>query len=257
MTIEKYHPSPALAPFIKEFLILESDVDVINNTIPNTSLVMSFRYRGNVLLIDGDKKDMLPANTVAGLRRVHRHFYYMKGTANILVIFNEGGINAFTRVPAHKLFGLSISCDNLFPKAELGRVLERLEQAVTNSCRIDVIEAFLKEKAAPIREDRLVASSVHLIKQHKGIVRIKKLASSLHISHDAFEKRFRACVGSTPRQYASIVRLRYLIDKFPTCSSLTEAAHEAGYFDQSHFIKDFRLFTGKTPTEFFKSSMFW
>jgi AraC-like DNA-binding protein len=39
--------------------------------------------------------------------------------------------------------------------------------------------------------------------------------------------------------------------------TLTDAAYQAGYFDQSHFIKDFRLFTGRTPKDFFSDFQYW
>ncbi|MNZ68691.1 Helix-turn-helix domain protein [compost metagenome] len=103
----------------------------------------------------------------------------------------------------------------------------------------------------------MVKNAVQLIKQNNGNIRIKDLATDLHISQDPFEKRFRAIIGSTAKQYASIIRLRHLINSYPSYDSLTEASFEAGYFDQSHFIKDFRLFTGQTPKDFFKSSLYW
>jgi AraC-like DNA-binding protein len=64
-------------------------------------------------------------------------------------------------------------------------------------------------------------------------------------------------VGSSPRQFTSIVRLRYFIDRYSPYSSLTTASYEAGYFDQSHFIKDFKQFTGETPRQFFATARYW
>ncbi len=95
-----------------------------------------------------------------------------------------------------------------------------------------------------------IGDAVRIIKQHNGVVRVKELAASLHISQDAFEKRFRALIGSTPKQYASIIRLRNLITKYPGYASLTEATYQAGYFDQSHFIKDFGLSPGMRQKSF-------
>jgi AraC-like DNA-binding protein len=53
------------------------------------------------------------------------------------------------------------------------------------------------------------------------------------------------------------VRLRKVIDTYDPATNLTEAALTAGYFDQAHFIKDFRSFTGQSPQEFFKSPLYW
>jgi AraC-like DNA-binding protein len=51
--------------------------------------------------------------------------------------------------------------------------------------------------------------------------------------------------------------MRHVIDTYTADRSLTDTAHTAGYFDQAHFIKDFKSFTGETPDAFFKSSRFW
>ena len=257
MKIEKFFPSAELTPFIKEFLFIETDLEAESKTIPDTSMVMAFRYMGNVQKMEEERKEALPASAIAGIRKSARLFYYSKETANLLVIFKEGGFNFFSGIPAHELFGQQVSSENLFPSTELNEVLERLAEASTNRNRIDIIQAFLLRKLSNGKPDQLIGNAIQLIKQHSGIVRIKNLAASLHISQDPFEKRFRTVVGSTPKQYASIIRLRNLITKYSLFPSLTDASYEAGYFDQSHFIKDFRLFTGQAPKDFFKSPQYW
>jgi AraC-like DNA-binding protein len=257
MKVERFLPSAILLPFVREFLIIESDLDIRSKTIPDTSMVMAFRYMGNVVRIQGEEKLILPSTAVAGLRRSVRQFAYAKHTANLLIIFTPGGINAFSRLPAHELFEQHIAAENMFHAADLREILERLAGAANNQCRIDIIQSFLLKYLKKNKPDALIDNAIHSIRQHGGIIKIKDLANSLYISQDAFEKRFRTMVGSTPKQYASIVRLRHLITSYPSYSSLTDASYEAGYFDQSHFIKDFRLFTGQSPRDFFKSPEYW
>lgn len=257
MKIEKYPPSLALSPFVKEYIFIESVQEFDNKTIPDTAMVLSLRYAGNVQKIDGDSKISLPASGITGLRKSARYFHYSAYTANLLVIFNEGGLRAFSKVPCNELYELNISSENLFNTAEINELLERLAESPDNRQRLKIIEAFLVKKLNNNHPDLLVKNAVQLIKQNNGDIRIKDLAADLHISQDPFEKRFRAIIGSTAKQYASIIRLRHLINSYPSYDSLTEASFEAGYFDQSHFIKDFRLFTGQTPKDFFKSSLYW
>jgi AraC-like DNA-binding protein len=257
MKLERFLPSTPLIPFIREFLLIESDGEAGNKIIPDTSLVMAFRYRGSVQTKIGEEKEVLPASVITGLRKSSRMVYYSRDTSNLLVVFKEGGITALSGLPAHELFGLSVSSDNLFQPAGLQEVLERLAEAAHNRERIGLIEAFLLKNLIHRKQDLLMENAVRLIQQNSGLIRIKDLATSLHISQDPFEKRFRTLVGSTPKQYASIIRLRNLIKNYPSYSSLTAASYEAGYFDQSHFIKDFRQFTGETPKDFFQSARYW
>jgi AraC-like DNA-binding protein len=257
MKVEKFFPSAQLLPFIRELLIIESDLDICSKTIPDTSMVMAFRYMGRVVRMQGEEQLALPSTAIAGLRKSVRQFAYTKHTANLLVIFTPGGINAFSRLPAHELFEQHIEAENIFHAEDLREILERLSEAENNQRRIELIQSFLQERLTNNKPDALIGSALHLIRQHGGIIKIKDLANSLYISQDAFEKRFRTIVGSTPKQYASIIRLRHLITAYPSYNSLTDASYEAGYFDQSHFIRDFRLFTGQTPGDFFRSPEYW
>lgn len=54
-----------------------------------------------------------------------------------------------------------------------------------------------------------------------------------------------------------MVRIKSIIDQKQNNQNHIELAFDAGYFDQSHFNKDFKLFTGQTPSEFFKFPSFW
>src|SRR5882757_5003060 len=112
MKVEKFSPAVVLAPFIREFMIIESDREADSKIIPDTSMVMAFRYKGKVLTMEGGAKEAISPGVIAGLRRSARLLRYSKETANLLVIFNEGGIAAFSRIPAHELFGLSISSES-------------------------------------------------------------------------------------------------------------------------------------------------
>ncbi|HVU97436.1 MAG TPA: AraC family transcriptional regulator [Puia sp.] len=253
MRLQRFHPANALQPFIREFVLIETDEATDSLVIPDTSLAMSLRYRGLIMRAE----ETLPGIVISGLRRSVRQFAYAPQTANFLIIFKEGGISGFTRMPANEYFDQSVSAENLFLRQDLERLQEQMAEADTDSERVRRAEAFLLGHLVNPEQDALISNAVRLIRQHNGIIRIDKLASSLYLSKDPFEKRFRRLVGSTPKQYASIIRLRGLIQNFPSYSSLTEASYEAGYFDQSHFIKDFRLFTGRSPKEFFQSSRFW
>jgi AraC-like DNA-binding protein len=95
------------------------------------------------------------------------------------------------------------------------------------------------------------------IKDTNGNLRIKELATSLAISQDPFEKRFRRVIGTSPKQFSNIVRLKHVIEGYQPALSLTDTALAAGYFDQAHFIKEFKSFTGQTPKDFFQAPPAW
>jgi AraC-like DNA-binding protein len=131
-------------------------------------------------------------------------------------------------------------------------VAEQINEADTDVERINVIETFLVSRLTKGPLDELILLAVNLIKQSKGNIKIELLAKKLNISQGQFEKRFRKVVGASPKKFSSIVRLSNILNARPTANKLTELAIDSGYFDQAHFIKDFKSFTGLTPEQYFK-----
>lgn len=236
-------------------MIIENDESRENIVLPDTGLVMAFRYRGTVRWTADGQQDVFPAAVLSGLRKTSRRLLYTDNTANLLVIFRESGTAAFFREPMNEVFGTSASLDQLISPHKLQSILAQLEEADSNQARIRTMERFLLAEKKIYEPDQLIESAVQQIMRASGDVRMKVLLKDLHISQDPFEKRFRRIVGATPKQFSSIIRLRNIIS-LPEMS-FTEKAHAAGYFDQAHFIKDFKTFTGKTPREFYQSGDFW
>jgi AraC-like DNA-binding protein len=253
MHIEQYMPVATLQPFIKAFMIIESEHDLQNYILPDTAVVMAFRLKGSVVASD---YGTLPSAVLAGLRKTFRLLRYEGNTANLLVVFQEDGAAAFFKEPLHELFGESVPLDNLIRRQQIADVTEQLSEAPDHNTRIDIIQHLLLACRKQSQPDLLVHEAVQMIRHAAGNLRVKHLMQELHISQDAFEKRFRKSTGATPKQFASIVRLRGLISRADD-TTLTEMAYNAGYFDQAHFIKDFKSFTGKTPGEFYRSAVFW
>ena len=227
-----------------------------NRVLPDTAMVIAFRYKGLVLDAQG-RRVTLPSSVLTGLQPSSRLLTYDKHTATLLVLLREGGAAAFFREPMHELFGDSLPLDALLPASELTEAEDRLAGATDNRERIRIVEQFLRSKLKWSRPDPLLLQAVTTIQADRGGTAINPLARSLRISQDALEKRFRQAVGTTPKQFARIVRFRHLIRIHKPGQNFTDLAYEGNYFDQAHFINDFRSFTGQTPQNFFKSSVYW
>ena len=168
----------------------------------------------------------------------------------ILVYFTEIGFTHFASHPANELFNLSLSLDEIFDKNSILEVEEKLAIANTDKLRIKIVEQFLASQLKDIQIDKLIVEAVKLIYQSKGTIRVKELNEKLFISQSPFEKRFRKVVGTTPKKLTSIVRFNAVLDNLNETKTLTEICYEHNFFDQAHFIKDFKQFTGDTPQNF-------
>jgi AraC-like DNA-binding protein len=250
-------PSPALQPYIKNFLIIECEQGMVNRLLPDTSIVIAFRLRGHVSYSDDGITHNFPQSVISGIRGSHRLVDYANDTANLLVIFKEGGAAAFFKEPLHELGSISVSLDYLIDPSKVNAIEEELAGAGNDNQRILIVERFLLSELKKTQSDLLVGEAIQKIKLSKGDIKIKELLAGLPISRDPFEKRFRKITGTSPKHFAAIIRLKNLIDNYSGTISLTEAAYSAGYYDQAHFIKDFRSFTGLTPHDFFKAPPLW
>jgi AraC-like DNA-binding protein len=257
MIFSEYIPTELLRPFVKAYRIIESNSELINRVVPNTSLAIAFRFKGKIGYIVNGEQNNLPIATFSGLRKSVRFIKYCGNSSAIIVQFNETGASAFFKQPMHELFEESVSLDNFIVSQKITEIEDQLSEAANHYERIEVVEQFLLSILVNPKPDRLISMAMAKIRSSNGDIRIKELAASLNISHDAFEKRFRRTIGATPKQFASIVRLNSIIYAGPKDRSNLDMAIDSGYYDQPHFNKDFKFFTGQTPTDFFKSGPFW
>lgn len=246
-----YLPSPVLRPFIKSFLIHETDNQSTYDVLPDTSLVIGFQYKGRLSNMVGGEEISLAVSGVSGLADHAKTFKNSPGIGTVLVLFKDGGAAPFFRQPLHELFRESVSLDNFMLRSELLSFENQLVDAKTDAQRIAVVEKFLLSRLNSTTPDQLVAGALGLIYKTQGKIRMKELAEQLHTSQSPLEKRFRQVVGASPKKFASIVRFKNVLQQYDRSRSLTELGYAAGFYDQAHFIKEFRSFTGRTPEDFF------
>ncbi|TGM98828.1 helix-turn-helix domain-containing protein [Leptospira dzoumogneensis] len=258
MNIETFLPSKNLQPYIREFLIIGSEEGMQNRILPGSSLVISFRINGKITHKEENLESILPMSGITGLRRMPRLLEYSEKASTLLVIFKEGGAASFIKEPLHHLFELNLSLDHLISSKKISEIEEKLFQTKTNLEKISILEKFLISEWIENKQDNLVIDSIRKIRKYKGNLKIGDLLKGMPISRDSYEKRFREWIGTSPKQFSNQVRIRNIINSYSSKINLTEMAQDAGYFDQAHFIKDFKTFTGQTPKQFFKLSIpYW
>jgi len=251
MKFDTYIPCDALKPFVKSFAISETEDAQTYKVLPDTGLVIGFQYQGKLSYLENDSEIPLANAGITGLRDRYRLFRNSANVGTVLVFFAEGGASPFFNIPIHELFGESLSLDHFMLRSELLVLEEQLCEAKNDAKRIKLVEHFLIQRMRPLSPDNLVFAAITLINQHKGHIRIKELLEKLNISQSPLEKRFRQLVGTSPKKFASIVRLKYTLGMYKQGQSLTDLSYQPGFYDQAHFIKAFKTFAGESPENFF------
>jgi AraC-like DNA-binding protein len=250
MKFDKYFPTERLKPYIKYFVVSENELENEYKVFPSSGLVIGFQYKGKLSNIKDNAVIKLSTAGITGITDGYKIFKNSTEIGTILVYFTEVGFTHFTSHPANELFNLSVSLDDIFNKNSITEIEEQLALAHTEILRIKIVEQFLVSQLKDIQTDKLIVEAVKLIYQSNGTIRIKELNERLFISQSPFEKRFRKVVGTTAKKFASIVRFNTVLDNLDETKTLTEICYENKFFDQAHFIKDFKQFTGNTPDNF-------
>ncbi len=99
--------------------------------------------------------------------------------------------------------------------------------------------------------DHRVINAARIIKQTNGNAHLGELAAGAFLSAKQFERKFKQAIGFYPKLYSRIVRFESIRDNYDSQNSLTDAAYEYGFYDQAHFIRDFKTFSGFTPRRYF------
>lgn len=258
MTMETHIPSPMLQPYIKAFHIIESQgVPLENRVLPGTAIALAFRFCGQVADGYDRQRSALPAASVAGLSQTARLINYLPHSGTIVALLKEGMAPAFFRNPLCEIKGLTLSLDNFFATSEIERMQDKLSQSQDSHTRLATLEDFLVSKLRPHEPDHAAIRAVAAIRKANGRLSMAGLADGMCLSQDAFEKRFRKAVGMSPKPFADIVRLHTLIGQHQPQQPIQRLALDGDYFDQAHFNRAFKRFTGLPPREFFKQARFW
>ncbi len=242
----RFAPGPQLATFVRCFEVIETAEPMTRTLLPEPGLVVALRYAGTAAALETGAPRASPRCAIVGMRSSARRMQSSAG-GMIVARLRPGHSERFLRAAAHELFGETCSLDQVVHPREVDRASSRIMAARSDAERIAIFEGFLLAGSERRPADPLVLRALAALDESAGCIRITALARIAGLSQDALEKRFRRAVGATPKQYASIVRLRRAIAAYETGRSLTEVAIDAGYCDQSHFNRHFRQVTGEAP----------
>jgi len=253
---ETFRPSERLRAHVRAILVVDSTSEQPRSLLPEAGLIIGFRFRGSASLADGQTPSTLPTSGVTGLRLTARRMLLSKGGGVVVALLRPLGAAQLFAVAPHELFGSIVSLADLARWPELPEVEEQLSSAASHAERARIVDALLGGHLRSEPADPLVAAAVNVIRNTGGQVSIRGIAKQLATSYDPLEKRFRRVVGASPKQFASIVRFQEAVKSYRRGDSLTAIAHAAGYFDQSHFVRTFRAFTGEAPRRFLRDGNF-
>ncbi|MDA9316880.1 helix-turn-helix transcriptional regulator [Polaribacter sp.] len=178
-------------------------------------------------------------------------------TGSFVVRFKPNGFFPFSNIDIKEIQNTAVPLDELFGKdgKEIG---EQILNANSTSERIVFIEAFLLKRLTNKNTiNTIVKSTVDTILNANVQFSVNELSKQNNINRRQLTRKFSTIIGLSPKQLSKTTRIQKTLKSLLTkdFTSLTDLAYENEYFDQAHFIKDFKEFTGLTPKEFYGDNL--
>lgn len=257
MGFQLIKPSNVLSPFIKYYWVLENCLGLgerhIQRVVPSGFAEMTFYFEKPPEYIR-EKQTIRSANVLNGQQNSYFDIALEGKTDLLSVVFKPFATKAFFNLPLSEICNQNIPLEYIW-QSDYKELNNRMLDAETIDKKVEILESFLVKKLEQSKEfeiDRM-CHSINIITQKRGDVSISDLASEVCLSEKQFVRTFNKFIGIVPKKYLRIIRFQNSLHIMQTrnLKNLTELAYEAGYFDQSHMINEFKSLSGVTPKIFF------
>ncbi len=260
MFYRKYKPPTILQPYVECYFKWQSgklskSLWVDSPPSAFSAIVFNLGGRHQVTLEEGRTEETGSA-FISG-QAIRNVSLQVEGEVDQLgIVFRPTGIHKLFGFPMHEVthsrFDVGDVFGNLFCDLE-----EALHETVDEARQIALINGFLMNRAsqADIEEDG-IDYAANLLLDQMGNVQIKCILDKIFMSRRKFERHFLKQVGVSPKFYGRIRRYGHVCSLMAGHRKVEwgRLLHQVGYYDQSHFIRDFHEFAKMSPTAYLQSN---
>lgn len=257
MNHQIFEPNSNLSALVKCYWTLESTKEATptrNTIVPDGCMKLIFHY-GDLYkhYPESGKCVTLPRCFLIGQLTRPYEVAPTGTTGTFFVCFHPNGFVPLATLPIKKMENMAIPLTTLFGHEGL-EIEQKILAANSTSERIGLIETFLFNRLTDTKTiDQIVKSTVDTILTANGLLSVDELSKQSNTNRRQLVRKFSSTIGLSPKQLSKTIRLQASLKMLLTkkITNLTALAYEYEYYDQSHFIKDFKEFTGLTPKEFY------
>ncbi len=254
-----YRPSPPLSNFVEMFWYYEGEAGGPHKKerlLPQGSSELVVNLREDEIRLY-DRKNLKESQKLTGaaICGPHSQFFVIDTAEQDCVAgahFKAGGAFPFFDLPLSELHNQHVSLDVLWGRAALS-FRDRLLEELTPEAKLRRFEQLLLEQLyKPLQQHRAVSYALVLLGAEPAP--IAELSEDIGISSRRLVDVFSQQVGLTPKLFARVQRFQKVVQNLPPEQDVdwVEVALACGYYDQAHFIHDFRSFSGLSPSSYLR-----
>ena len=201
----------------------------------------SWRLQPHLLLV-GQMERRTDIEPSGSIHTIGVHFRPAGASA-----FVPGGVSRFT----HRIESLGPAVGQ-----DLEPLVALLRASPTPEAQARVLEDFLRRSRLQGQDDPAMSRAAARLSEPGSPVDIETLAREFSLSDRQFRRRFEAAVGLRPKRFARLVRFQRVFEQRQESDgrAWSEVALDCGYYDQAHFNRDFRAFTGVRPRDLIRDA---
>lgn len=255
LKIHNYVPHRVLRHLIKAFVVIEADLGPVLQKIEG--YYMPSPYQNMFIHIDArlkvKKADEQAFTTRSNCIIVGTQFSPVTLLAEeshkaMIVVFQPGGLYRLLGIPLVELYDDGFDARDLIGR-EIDELIAKCHDGKEARAIFETVQGYFLSRLASVNEKLPIDSALEYL-FHNYNEKIDEVSRLACMSHRQFERKCKERLGMSPKLYARIARFNRAYNLFVKNPSAqwTDIAYHAGYYDQMHFIKDFKMFAHATPT---------
>lgn len=237
-------PREELHSYVRYYWTLKSNEPFRVLTFPIGCPQMIF-HRGAPLYIP-ELSSRQNKFTVSGQVNFPAHIASDGNTEMIVAVFYPHTIGLFIDTPPSAFYNQEVSGYDI-ENRQLNQLADQIFDCPDSELAIQLMEQWLTARIKPSLNVKRIGAALSTTLFNPSI-QVGRLAEIACLGKKQFERVFRECVGMNPKEYGRIVRFQHALRMMQLGSrAYADVAYAGGYSDQSHFIHEFRQFSGLTP----------
>lgn len=258
MLLTCHKPKPPLDQFVECFWLSwgYSPSHKMERVLPTGTVELVFDLRNDRIRVFQDESDLtgkwMSGAVVTGAQS---RYFVLESSQQAFVAgvhFRPGGAAPFFDLPLSEIMDRHVSLEHLWG-SKANELRQRLQEARTPASLFALLEGALLERLREVpMHYGLVVDAIQKLSASPISVSVRDISDATGYSRKRFIRLFHNYVGLTPKLFLRVQRFQWFLDQISPGSNMDWArvALDAGYFDQSHMIRDFRAFTGVSPLKY-------
>lgn len=263
MQIVQQLPHPALVPYVRCYWEIRCEVTAGNaqqlsfGCTGRTHWIIFLENRFQTRFDDGPPLTNYNSTVIGQMLRPFTH--QLTATVGAITIdFTPTGFSHLFALPAHELAGQTFDT-KLVCGSATDSLVDQLQNEPSRAGRFGLLNTFFLRRLHTLpRSDYQVEAAAERLRQEPGGLKIRQLAEWVNCAERTLNRRFTHSVGLSPKEYARVQRFlqaRLWLDTQPA-HRWGDMLAKLGYYDQAHFINEFRYFAGKAPLVYLSDNHF-